>query len=370
MKNHLSKSLAAVVAVILFGTGAGFAQAPTCNQALTPGCLYFPATQYSFQTTTSQATYTDNAGLQRAIQVAIRIPTGAPIPMPVVIWSHGGATGKTDPLNSMVEWSDTTAAAGYLTISIAHTPRTDQERLQLCQSIGINDPGSCELFKHLNWDRPFDISAVIDVLERLNQQGQFSGMIDVNHIAVGGHSAGAGGALSVAGAARNFSGTPVSFADPRPVAFLAFSPQAPGSEGFFDTDFKQPTHSFQPLARPVLIGTGDGDNGCKTIEEPGNCLGDTPTGRRSIFDRMPPGNKYRIYVHDADTFHTLFELNTGKCSTLGVNQTKCDDIARLLRSVGLAFLDGHVRQNAFANLWLRSNNVEIASQGIAEWSRK
>jgi prepilin-type processing-associated H-X9-DG protein len=55
---------------------------------------------------------------------------------------------------------------------------------------------------------------------------------------------------------------------------------------------------------------------------------------------------------------------------LGVNQTKCDDIARLLRSTGLAFLDGHVRQNAFAELWLRSNNIEVASQGVAEWSRK
>jgi hypothetical protein len=48
----------------------------------------------------------------------------------------------------------------------------------------------------------------------------------------------------------------------------------------------------------------------------------------------------------------------------------CDEITRLLQSVGLAFLDANVRQNAFANLWLQSNNVEIASQGIAEWSRK
>ncbi len=370
MKNHLSKSLIAIVAIILCGTGAIFAQSPSCNQALVQGCLYAPANQFAFQTATKQTTYVDNAGLQRTIEFAIRRPTGAPVPMPVVIWSHGGAEGKTNSLNSMVEWSETTAAAGYLTISIAHKPRSDQEREQLCQSIGINDPSTCGLFKHLNWDRPFDIRAVIDELERMNLQGAFQGQIGMNHIAVGGHSAGAGGTLSVAGAPRNFAGTPALFADPRPVAFLAFSPQGPGSEGFFDTDFKQPTHSWQPIARPVLIGTGDGDNGCKAIEEPGNCLGDTPSSRRSIFDRMPPGNKYRIYVRDADTFHTLFALSTGKCSTLGVNQTKCDDIASLLRSVGLAFLDGKVRQNAFANLWLQSNNVEVASQGIAEWSRK
>jgi hypothetical protein len=370
MKNHLSKVLVAIVSVIFCGTGAIFAQAPTCNQVLMPGCLYFPANQFTFQTTTSQTIYTDNAGLQRTIEFAIRKPTGAPIPMPVVIWSHGGATGKTDPLNSMVEWSETTAEAGYLTISIAHTPRTDPERWQLCQSIGINDPAVCDVFKHLNWDRPFDIRAVISALGQMNQQGEFHGQIGVNHIAVGGHSAGAGGTLSVAGALRNFTGTPVSLADPRPLAFLAFSPQQPGTEGFFDTDFQQPSHSWQPIVRPVLIGTGDGDNSCKPIEEPGNCQGETPYGRRSNFDRMPPGNKYRIYIHDADTFHTLFELNTGKCATLGVNQVKCDEIVRWLRSVGLAFLDSHVRQNVFAHQWLQSNSIEIASQRVAEWSRK
>jgi hypothetical protein len=376
MKNHplkllLAKLLLAIVAVILCGTGAIFAQAPTCNQALTPGCLYFPTTHFTFQTTTCQTTYTDNAGLARTIEFAIRKPIGASTPMPVVIWSHGGAEGKTNPLNSMADWSDTTAEAGYLTISIAHTPRSNQERMQLCQSIGISDPGTCELFKHLNWDRPFDIRAVIDELERRNQQGEFHGQISVNHIAVGGHSAGAGGTLSVAGALRNFTGTPVSLSDPRPVAFLAFSPQQPGTEGFFDTDFQRPLHSWRPIdERPVLIGTGDGDNSCNPTEVPGNCQGETPFGRRSNFDRMSPGNKYRIYVHDADAFHTLFELNTGKCATLGVNQAKCDEIARWLQSVGLAFLDSHVRQDAFAHQWLQSSSIEIASRGIAEWSRK
>ena len=370
MKNHLSKFLVAIVIVVPCVADSTFAQAPTCSQALTPGCLYFPANKFTFQTTTSQTTYTDNAGLPRTIEFAIRKPVGATAPMPVVIWSHGGASGKTNPLNSMAEWSETTAEAGYLTISIAHTPRSNQERKQLCQSLGITDTNTCEVFKYLHWDRPFDIRAVIDVLERMNLQGKFRGQIAVNHIAVGGHSAGAGGALTVGGALRNFTGMPVSLADPRPVAFLAFSPQQPGTEGFFDTDFQQPSHSWQPMVRPVLIGTGDGDNGCKPIEEPGSCQGETPYGRRSNFDRMPPGNKYRIYLHDADTFHTLFELSTSNCATLNVNQPKCDEIARWLRSVGLAFLDGHVRRNAFARLWLQSNNIEIASKQVAEWSRK
>jgi hypothetical protein len=39
MKNHLSKLFVAIAAITLCGTDAAFAQAPTCNQALTPGCL-------------------------------------------------------------------------------------------------------------------------------------------------------------------------------------------------------------------------------------------------------------------------------------------------------------------------------------------
>ncbi len=370
MNNHLSKFLLTIVAVVLCRTDSTFAQASTCNQVLTPGCLYLPSNKFAFQTTTSQTTYTDNAGRQRTIKFAIRKPVGAPAPMPVVIWSHGGAGGKTDPLNSIVEWSETTAEAGYLTISIAHTPRSNQERKQLCQSLDINNPSTCEVFKYLNWDRPFDIRAVIDVLEQMNQQGTFRGQIGLNHIAVGGHSSGSSGALTVGGALRNFTGTPVDLSDPRPVAFLAFSPQQPGGEGFFDTDFQKPAHSWMRIERPVLIGTGDGDNTCNRGEEPGSCYGDHPYGRRIGFERMPPGNKYRLYIHDTDTFHTLFELNSSKCQTLGVNQQKCDEIARWLRSVGLAFLDNHVRQNVFARQWLQSNNIETASRGIAEWSRK
>jgi hypothetical protein len=38
--------------------------------------------------------------------------------------------------------------------------------------------------------------------------------------------------------------------------------------------------------------------------------------------------------------------------------------------VALAFLDAHVRQDAFAKKWLKSDNVATASRGVAEWSRK
>ena len=158
----------------------------------------------------------------RRVAMAIRVPAGASGPLPVVIWSHGGPYGQSNPTNVMLEWSLATASAGYMTVSIAHPSRDNASRLLLCAAPPLEiDSAGCEFFKHLVWDRPHDIGAVINELERLNATGQFQGQIDLARIAVGGHSAGAGGAVTVAGALRNFSGIPIDLSDPRPAAFMA-----------------------------------------------------------------------------------------------------------------------------------------------------
>ena len=94
MNNHLSKFLLTIVAVVLCGTDSTFAQASTCNQVLTPGCLYLPSNKFAFQTTTSQTTYTDNAGRQRTIKFAIRKPAGAPAPMQHTHLCQIGGVGR------------------------------------------------------------------------------------------------------------------------------------------------------------------------------------------------------------------------------------------------------------------------------------
>jgi len=372
MKTNSSTLVTLLLGALLAIAQSAFAQAPICDQVLTQDCLYFPGARYQFTELERLTTYQDAAGAPRTVKVLLRIPTGAPAPMPVVIWSHGGAEGKDSPHNSMVEWSIATAEAGYLTVSIAHTPRTIDSRRQLCQALlPPLDDATCQVFKYLNWDRPHDIGAVINELEAL-AQGQLRGQIDVLKIAVGGHSAGSGGALMIGGALRRFSGGPVDLSDPRPIAFLAFSPQQPGSDGFFDTSFDNAEHSWKHIERPALVITGDGDSTCNPGVEPGSCIGDTPFGRRIAFGRMPPGNKYHLYIHDEQAFHTLFELSTDKCSEprINVNQAKCDEIARWLKSTALAFLDAQVRNDLFALLWLRSDNVVAASRDIAEWQFK
>lgn len=367
---HAWRGLACAGLAALGMAGPAAAQAPACDAAAGPDCLYFPAASYGFSPAEHVASYTDAAGDLREVRFLLRLPLGAPSPMPVVVWSHGGADGKRDPATSMTEWSDTTARAGYLTVSIAHTHREPAARRRLCGAIGIADDAACTNFKYLNWDRPHDIRAVLDAIDSL-AAGEYRGQIDTRRIAVGGHSAGSGGALTVAGAERVYGGAPIAAADPRPIAFLAFSPQQPGSEGFFDTRFESPRHSWAGVDRPVLAATGDGDSTCNPGPEPGSCIGDTPFGRRTGFFRMPAdGGKYQLYLRDAEAFHTLFELNAARCAELQVDPRRCSEMIRWLSSTGLAFLDAHLRQLPAARQWLQSERITAASGGVAEWLRR
>lgn len=133
------RELSLVFGALVIATSAAFAQAPACTQAPGPDCLYFPAAKFGFTPYERSTFYTDNAGLQREVKVLIRQPLGASLPMPVVVWSHGGAEGKNNPATSMAEWSEVSAAAGYLTLSVAHSPRDESSRGELCRSIGIAD---------------------------------------------------------------------------------------------------------------------------------------------------------------------------------------------------------------------------------------
>ncbi|HSS02742.1 MAG TPA: hypothetical protein VLM79_37030 [Kofleriaceae bacterium] len=282
-------------------------------------------------------------GGPRRIPIAIRKPLALG-PRPVVVWSHGGAGGKTDPRDSLPEWSVATAEHGYFTVSIAHVPRTCDQQAALCTSLGVT-PCACDVdFKYLNWDRPHDIRAVLDYLETIAT----SENLDLDDLAVGGHSAGAGAVMMLAGATRVYTADPVSFADPRPKAFLAFSPQGPGSEGFTDT-------SFDGVARTLLVGTGDGD-----ITD-----GDTPDVRRMAYDLSPGLNKFLVYIADARTRHTTFEHKTDACVRGGTDLATCQQFLGWLDAAALHFLDGVLRRDRAARDWMMSPALSNLSGGVA-----
>jgi predicted dienelactone hydrolase len=346
-------AVAPEVDAITPGADAATGLVPTAACAADPAaCLYLPAPLPLEPVFTTTVVDPDRPGGPRDIPIAIRYSLSAPRPMPVVIWSHGGASGHLNPETSMDQWAITAAEAGYLSVAIAHVPRDQASRLALCTSLGI-DATACQTFKFLGYDRPHDISFVIDRVIELAAQDPWTDRIDATRIAVGGHSAGAGGALMVAGALRDIDGVPTAYSDPRPQAFLAFSPQAPGSDGMTET-------GYAAVVRPTLIGTGRGDHNPP----------DTADGRASVFDLIQPGDKARLFIEDADANHMLFELETASCVTPTVPLAECEAMRDWIASAGLAFLDAHLRGSAAARAWLASSNVAVASAGVAEWSTR
>jgi len=315
-----------------------------------PTCLYLPP-RLPIELVELAVTDLARVGGPREIPIAIRFAPTAPRPMPVVVWSHGGAGGQLDPTRALDQWAIAAAEAGYLSVAIAHVPRDQASREALCASLGF-DAAGCATFKFLGYDRPIDIALTIDKLAELATQPQFAGRFDLAKLAVGGHSAGAGGTLMVDGASRDINGVATLISDPRPIAFLAFSPQAAGSDGMTEAGYAQ-------ITRPTLIGTGRGD------ENPP----DTADGRAAVYDLMQPGNKARIFVEDAAAIHTVFALELDNC-TNGATLARCEQMRDWVKSAGLAFLDAHLRSAPAAIAFLASTDLAVASGGVAEWSTR
>ncbi len=360
--------------MLLLNTAAAMAQPvlpPACNP-YPDSCLYSPGTARPVNETQASVTYRDIAGQTRVVEMYIRIPAAAQGALPVVVWS-GGQPGS-DAKAVMPSWSVATVQAGYLTVSVAHTPRTDAEMVRVCSAAEVPE-GQCPLLNPVIWDGPQDLRRVLDWLEETNSNGppEVRGRIAVDRIALAGHGEGANAAISLAGARRMITARTAreanDFTDPRPIAFVGLSPQGPLQSGFFDTDLGRPFTSWTPVERPVLGITSAGDNDCNAT---GACfLGDSPSRRRIAFDLMPPGNKYEMFVPSVDLSRAfLASLDTAACVADGIAPANCTNFERWLRASVLAFLDAHVRGAATARAWLQDDLIQPASGNAVEWRRK
>jgi hypothetical protein len=285
----------------------------------------------------------------------------------VVIWSPASGDSAA-PQEVLSKWSETTAKAGYFTVTVAHQPRANADRIDLCLANGLDTLRECFFFNPVNWDWPNDLSQVINWLEGVNQAGppEIRGRIDLKRIAVAGFADGSSGALSLAGARRMLASEKLAeaedFSDARPIAFVALSPQGPTLEGFFDTERGREVTSWTSIERPVLTVSGAGDNNCLQLF--GGCTsGDTPSRRRIPFELMPPGNKYEMFIDSVLIPHDFIgSLDTASCS--------CEEFDTWLRSTVLAFLDANVRELPAAAAWLKAGLIAPASNRTVIWSAK
>ncbi len=113
---------------------------------------------------------------------------------PVVIVSHGLASSP----QYFVDYAEHLASYGYV-VAVPQHPGSDARQLQDLKA-GL----SRRIFLTSEFiDRPLDISYVLDELERRNEE-EFAGRLELNQVAVVGHSFGGFTALALAGATIDF----------------------------------------------------------------------------------------------------------------------------------------------------------------------
>ena len=328
----------------------------TCDPAEPSTCLYRPETLYQTTLHTRDVTYTTPDGVSRTFQIAIRTPKGADGLRPIVIWSHGGSDGKSNAEASGPEWGKTFARAGYVAVNIAHVKRPPEQMQSLCTRFGYTTAEACKVsMRSVLHDRPFDIKATMDYLESSDAPAALQAVMDLERVAIAGHSAGSGGTMQVAGAPRLINNILVDAADARPEAFLLLSPQGPGAK--YSSTF--PDSAWTNFYRPVFNATGDGDDTESTESE----------DRIKPYKRMPDGNKFMLFIDHPSAKHSTFGLNPDACKRTG-SDALCGNMVRWVRSSAVAFLDAQLRALPEATDWLNSESIVAASSGMVEWRRK
>jgi len=265
--------------------------------------------------------YLLDAARDRNIGVKVYLPAGDG-PTPVVIFSHGlgGSQWGYAYLGRHL------ASRGMVSIHCTH-PGSDW---LLWDGKG---PGSAmaSLRKAAedpaNWrDRPRDISLVMDRFDELTQQAPaLAGRLDRTRIAVVGHSFGAFTTMAIAGLKPTFpEAGAVDLTDPRPIAFVAMSPQGMG--GFL------PSGSWIGLTRPVLLLSGSED------EQPFSGSNHGLAWRMEAWNEIPVGAKW-LAVMDGATHMTFSAGGMGEKA----EPTKLETICAIVTS----FLDSRFSNQPF-----------------------
>ncbi|MCC7534803.1 MAG: hypothetical protein IT379_01245 [Deltaproteobacteria bacterium] len=281
----------------------------------------------------------------RDIPIVVRYPRDATGPLPVVVFSPGGA--YVPRATGYSEWGTLLARAGYFTVNLSHPEAAGGAH---CAPLAIpasecdaahfviGEPAEGGTLNGPWYHRPMDARAVLDDLAAIAEAAGVS--VDLDRIAIVGHSGGAFTTMALAGARIDYSPSvrAVDMSDPRPRAFLANSPQGVGHVGLTET-------SWDLIARPVMTQTGRND---RTEGEP-------PSGRLDAAMHMPAPDKYLTYLDSEDATHSVFGLGP--------------DASRMLElyvgSAGVAFLDAYVRDRSDARTWLGSGSIDEWSDGVA-----
>jgi len=215
---------------------------------------------------------------QRSLPWRLRLPEGpqaGPGPWPLVLFSHG-LGGSVD---AGTVWGEAWAAAGLAVLHMQH-PGSDTDTLRAGLR-GLQAAASAEQLLA----RVLDVRFVLDEVARRIALGEAPwAQLRGDAIGLAGHSFGAQTTQAIAGQRYPVE---ADGSDPRPRAFIAFSPsQTRGGR-------LSVGQAFGAITRPFLLVTGSED---------GDPFGSYDSGapRAEVYQGLPPGQRALLWLDGAD----------------------------------------------------------------------
>jgi predicted dienelactone hydrolase len=287
----------------------------------------------------------------RKVPIKVHLPEGAG-PFPVVIVSHG-AGGHWDANFAQAHHL---ATHGYVVLAVEHVGSNTEvmmRSLRLQANLRAMTRDASEVL-----GRPRDISFALDQAEKWNKTHErLKGKLDLDHVGVLGHSFGAYTTLVVAGMrpaldwlsprAAPGQGLGPDLRDPRVDCGVALSPQGPGEPFFIEA-------SYASLKTPLLGISGDRDAQQEA----------RPENRRRAFELWPPGDKYLVWLANAD--HTAFSDSTGSTARRMLPSNSREDAEPLVRAATLLFFNAYLKGDAEARKSLTVSGLTGYLRGVVD----
>jgi predicted dienelactone hydrolase len=317
------KLLSLLLLMLTGGCCSSLAKLVDPSRAVAPHASSYSPPAGSYAVEESSAIWHDPAR-DRDVPVKIYAPAGVSNP-PVVIFSHGIGEDRDSYAYLGRAW----AAHGYAAIHVTHAG-TDKATLR---------QGYLKLYRATkdprNWmNRPRDVSFVLDQLAR---HAPGAPPVDLDRVAVAGHSAGAFTALAITGMGAG-SGEE-SLADPRVKVAIALSMPKMGTV--------IPPGGYDSLHAPTLHMTGTCD---------GSLIYRTrPADRRIPFESTHAPRQYLVTL--AGVNHNTFSNTT-------------DPHHARIAALTTAFLDAFLRNDDAARSWLDDGGAVAWAGGELAEERK
>lgn len=275
-------------------------------------------------------------------------PAALTEPAPVILYSVPMDWDVRQPTAWGHMLADTAAAAGYFVVNIRHP---DSDRLIVPRMIAEVEDRNTYIYERFrsfedHHQRYGDPSFVIDSLEQWNRAGPWAGLLDPSRIGMSGHSFGGVTALMLAG--QRWPPDYRSYKDDRIKAVVAYS--GIWIESGIATD------AFSRLDIPALIVTGSEDF---AQDHPR-----LPEDKLWPFLKATAAEQYALLLEGAD-HHTY----TGVRAERGHATPRERVCHQWIRSIGVAFWDAYLRDDASARDWLRREVPGALGGDGALWMR-